>query len=455
MLRFIVSLCAAAALALVAAPAQAQGPAVGVRLVADGLTAPVDARPRCRWQRTPLRRRPGRHDPRAHGRRDAAADAVPGPPEQDRPADARLRRARRCSDSRSTPTTRPTGASSSTTAPRSGPGRPPGTTTRPASPSSASRPQIRTGPIRRRSGCCSRSTSRSSITTAARWRSGRATATCTCRSATAAAPTTSASATSRTGTRPTQGGNGQDIQHNLLGDILRIDVNRGAPYAIPADNPFAGTPGCADGCDETWAYGLRNPYRMSFDMGGSRELFVGDSGQNLWEEVEHRRQGRQLRLERQGGRALLLHRQPGRNARRVPRRGRRAAPTSRRPAHRPGDRVPERAQPTRRRPRPRRRGRPRLPRRGAAPVLGRLHLRRLEPRGGGARRLAVRGQAAEGRPVEACSSCRSPSGPDPRWATSSSASARTSPARCTCSASDEPGPSGTTGRVYRLARPSG
>jgi glucose/arabinose dehydrogenase len=82
-----------------------------------------------------------------------------------------------------------------------------------------------------------------------------------------------------------EGGNGQDIQQNLLGDILRIDVDRGAPYAIPADNPFAGTPGCSDGCDETWAYGLRNPYRMSFDMGGSRELFVGDAGQNLWEEV--------------------------------------------------------------------------------------------------------------------------------------------------------------------------
>jgi glucose/arabinose dehydrogenase len=82
-----------------------------------------------------------------------------------------------------------------------------------------------------------------------------------------------------------EGGNGQDIQHNLLGDILRIDVDRGAPYAIPADNPFARTPGCSDGCDETWAYGLRNPYRMSFDLGGSRDLFVGDAGQNLWEEV--------------------------------------------------------------------------------------------------------------------------------------------------------------------------
>jgi glucose/arabinose dehydrogenase len=81
------------------------------------------------------------------------------------------------------------------------------------------------------------------------------------------------------------GGNGQDATQNLLGSILRIDVDRGAPYAIPADNPFAGTPGCADGCDETWAYGFRNPYRMSFDLGGSRDLFVGDAGQELWEEV--------------------------------------------------------------------------------------------------------------------------------------------------------------------------
>ena len=81
------------------------------------------------------------------------------------------------------------------------------------------------------------------------------------------------------------GGNGQDIQHNLLGNVLRIDVDRGAPYGVPADNPFAGTPGCIDGCDEIWAYGFRNPYRMSFDQGGARDLFVGDAGQELWEEV--------------------------------------------------------------------------------------------------------------------------------------------------------------------------
>jgi glucose/arabinose dehydrogenase len=82
-----------------------------------------------------------------------------------------------------------------------------------------------------------------------------------------------------------EGGNGQDIQHNLLGDILRIDVDAGTPYGVPADNPFAAAPGCADGCDETWAYGFRNPYRMSFDLGGNHDLFVGDAGQELWEEV--------------------------------------------------------------------------------------------------------------------------------------------------------------------------
>ncbi|HEX7186027.1 MAG TPA: PQQ-dependent sugar dehydrogenase [Thermoanaerobaculia bacterium] len=74
------------------------------------------------------------------------------------------------------------------------------------------------------------------------------------------------------------GGNGQDITDNLLGSILRIDVDGGAPYAIPPDNPFAD----AEGLDEIWAYGFRNPYRISFD--GSR-LFAGDAGQGLWEEV--------------------------------------------------------------------------------------------------------------------------------------------------------------------------
>ena len=82
-----------------------------------------------------------------------------------------------------------------------------------------------------------------------------------------------------------EGGNGQDVTQNLLGSILRIDVDSGAPYRIPPDNPFTAVPGCADGCDEIFAYGFRNPYRMSFDMGGTGQLFAGDAGQELWEEI--------------------------------------------------------------------------------------------------------------------------------------------------------------------------
>ena len=77
------------------------------------------------------------------------------------------------------------------------------------------------------------------------------------------------------------GGNGQDIEANLFGDILRIDVNGGTPYSIPPDNPFVNKAGK----DEIYAYGFRNPYRFSFDMGGTNQLFVGDAGQVLYEEV--------------------------------------------------------------------------------------------------------------------------------------------------------------------------
>ena len=77
------------------------------------------------------------------------------------------------------------------------------------------------------------------------------------------------------------GGNGQDVDSNLFGNILRIDVNSGSPYGIPADNPFVGK----DGNDEIYAYGFRNPFRMSFDMGGNHDLFVGDAGQGLYEEI--------------------------------------------------------------------------------------------------------------------------------------------------------------------------
>ena len=74
------------------------------------------------------------------------------------------------------------------------------------------------------------------------------------------------------------GGNGQDITQNLLGSILRIDVDGGDPYAIPPDNPFVGR----EGLDEIFAYGFRNPYRFSFD---EHRLLVSDAGQHLWEEV--------------------------------------------------------------------------------------------------------------------------------------------------------------------------
>jgi glucose/arabinose dehydrogenase len=77
------------------------------------------------------------------------------------------------------------------------------------------------------------------------------------------------------------GGNGQDVESNLFGDILRIDVNSGNPYSIPPDNPFVGQ----TGLDEIYAYGFRNPFRMSFDMGGSRQLLAGDAGQVLYEEI--------------------------------------------------------------------------------------------------------------------------------------------------------------------------
>jgi glucose/arabinose dehydrogenase len=76
-------------------------------------------------------------------------------------------------------------------------------------------------------------------------------------------------------------GNGQDTSV-LLGSILRIDVDGGDPYGIPADNPFEGQ----EGREEIFAYGFRNPYRIAFDAGGDRRLFVGDVGQNLWEEVD-------------------------------------------------------------------------------------------------------------------------------------------------------------------------
>ncbi len=78
-------------------------------------------------------------------------------------------------------------------------------------------------------------------------------------------------------------GNAQNVK-TLLGKILRINVNSrggGRPYGIPKDNPFVGK----DGLDEIYAMGMRNPWGMSFDMGGERQLFCADVGQNMFEEV--------------------------------------------------------------------------------------------------------------------------------------------------------------------------
>ncbi len=79
-------------------------------------------------------------------------------------------------------------------------------------------------------------------------------------------------------------GNGQDLL-SPHGKILRINVDEDGEggHGIPADNPFVGQPDSA--LPEIWAYGLRNPWRCSFDMGGTNELFCGDVQQNSYEEV--------------------------------------------------------------------------------------------------------------------------------------------------------------------------
>lgn len=83
------------------------------------------------------------------------------------------------------------------------------------------------------------------------------------------------------------GGSGGDpfnySQNNqsLLGKMLRIDVDNGNPYGIPADNPFVNTPSVLD---EIWATGIRNPWKFSFDR-ETGDLWMGDVGQNAWEEI--------------------------------------------------------------------------------------------------------------------------------------------------------------------------
>ncbi|MGA5502839.1 PQQ-dependent sugar dehydrogenase [Streptomyces umbrinus] len=76
-------------------------------------------------------------------------------------------------------------------------------------------------------------------------------------------------------------GNGQNLD-TLLGKMLRIDPQGGKPYAIPRDNPFVDDPNAKD---EIWAYGLRNPWRFSFDA-RTGDLLIADVGQNDWEEID-------------------------------------------------------------------------------------------------------------------------------------------------------------------------
>ena len=97
---------------------------------------------------------------------------------------------------------------------------------------------------------------------------------------------------------PGDGGSANDPPANaqninvLLGKMLRIDINVpetvNPPYAIPPDNPFAGA---TPGADEIYAYGLRNPFRFSFDRGGTQQMIIADVGQNQIEEIDIGKRG--------------------------------------------------------------------------------------------------------------------------------------------------------------------
>lgn len=83
--------------------------------------------------------------------------------------------------------------------------------------------------------------------------------------------------------------NGQNT-NNLLGTIVRVTVDPSTGTSIPADNPFAGNARCVQGsggadCPEIYAWGLRNPWRMSFDA-TTGKLWAGDVGQSSWEEID-------------------------------------------------------------------------------------------------------------------------------------------------------------------------
>jgi glucose/arabinose dehydrogenase len=77
------------------------------------------------------------------------------------------------------------------------------------------------------------------------------------------------------------GGRGQDLTE-LLGSILRLDVQSGTSYTVPPDNPFVGQ---ANARPEVWSYGLRNPWRFSFDR-MTEDLYIADVGQDHFEEID-------------------------------------------------------------------------------------------------------------------------------------------------------------------------
>ncbi|WP_435005075.1 PQQ-dependent sugar dehydrogenase [Tundrisphaera lichenicola] len=99
--------------------------------------------------------------------------------------------------------------------------------------------------------------------------------------------------------------------NDLLGGVLRIDVEHregGRPYAVPRDNPFVDTPGARP---EIWAYGLRNPWRMSADL-KSGQIWVGNNGQDLWEQAYLIRRGENYGWSvYEGGHPFYLERRRG------------------------------------------------------------------------------------------------------------------------------------------------
>ena len=230
-----------------------------------------------RRQRPHLRRRAGRADPHRPRR-----EAAPGRRSSTSRPRSRAAASGASSASRSTPTTRRTRASSSTTPTRTA------TRTSRRSRSIAANPD-RADPAP--SSACSSSTSPTRTTTAAPSRSGR-TATCTSRWATAAAaatPTATARSSRRCSARSSGSTSGQPARRPTpCRPTTRSSSTSGAEPAI-------------------FLYGLRNPWRFSFDR-ATGDLWIGDVGQGAWEEVDVARagtSGRELRLEPDGGDALL------------------------------------------------------------------------------------------------------------------------------------------------------